>query len=138
RIREAGFPPGVVNVVTGLGNEAGQALIDHNDVQMVSFTGSTRVGRAIVAASARTNLKRFVLELGGKSPIIVFPDANIDRAVDAIADELLFKSGQYCGAGTRLYVDASIHDDFLGRLANRLRNVPTGSGLDDTTRLGPL
>lgn len=134
----AGFPPGVVNVVPGLGHEAGQALIDHDGVQMVSFTGSTKVGRAIISASARTNLKRFVLELGGKSPVIVFADAALDRAADSIATEILFKSGQYCGAGTRLYVEASIHDDFVASLAKRLSNVQMGSGLDDTTQLGPL
>ena len=95
---EAGFPAGVLNIVTGFGHVAGQALVDHPGVDKISFTGSTRVGRSILAGSA-ASMKRVTLELGGKSPIIVMADADIERAAIGIADEIALKSGQYCAAG---------------------------------------
>src|SRR6202034_2762855 len=108
-ICELGFPDGVVNIVTGLGSQAGQALAEHPDVNKISFTGSTRVGKSILAAAA-VNMKRVTLELGGKSPIIVMPEADLERAANTIADEICFKTGQFCAAGTRLFIHQSVHD----------------------------
>jgi phenylacetaldehyde dehydrogenase len=136
-VLEAGFPPGVVNVVVGEGDVAGRALIEHPAVRMVSFTGSTRVGREVVAASARGNLKRFVLELGGKSPVLVFADADLEAASAAIAREIVFKSGQYCGAGTRLFVERPVFGEVVEAVAARLEGFRMGSGLGGAD-FGPL
>lgn len=134
---EAGFPAGVLNIVTGFGHVAGQALVDHPGVDKISFTGSTRVGRSILAGSA-ASMKRVTLELGGKSPIIVMADANIDLAAIGIADEIALKSGQYCAAGTRLFANAAIHDALVEGIVKRLRGKRLGAGLDDGCDVGPL
>jgi phenylacetaldehyde dehydrogenase len=136
-ICELGFPDGVVNIVTGLGSTAGQALADHPDVNKISFTGSTRVGKSILA-SAAVNMKRVTLELGGKSPIIVLPDADLERAANAIADEICFKTGQFCAAGTRLFVHQSVHDEIVGRIAARMSGVNVGPGTASGTQMGPI
>jgi phenylacetaldehyde dehydrogenase len=136
-ICELGFPDGVVNIVTGLGSVAGQALAEHPDVNKISFTGSTRVGKSILAAAA-TNMKRVTLELGGKSPIIVMPDAHLERAANAVADEICFKTGQFCAAGTRLFVHQSVHDDLIERIAARMRGVKIGPGTSPDTQMGPI
>jgi phenylacetaldehyde dehydrogenase len=136
-ICELGFPDGVVNIVTGLGSTAGQSLAEHADVNKISFTGSTRVGRSILTASA-INLKRVTLELGGKSPIIVLPDADLERAANAIGDELCFKSGQFCAAGTRLFVHRRAHDEVVDRIAARLKGVKIGAGTAPGTQMGPI
>ncbi len=136
-ICELGLPDGVVNIVTGLGSTAGQALADHPDVNKISFTGSTRVGRSILAASA-VNMKRVTLELGGKSPIIVMPDADLERAGRAIADEVCFKTGQFCAAGTRLFVDQSVHDALVECIAGRMRDIKIGPGTVPATQMGPI
>jgi phenylacetaldehyde dehydrogenase len=136
-ICELGFPDGVVNIVTGLGSIAGQALADHPDVNKISFTGSTRVGKSILAASA-VNMKRVTLELGGKSPIIVFPDADLERAGNSIGDEICFKTGQFCAAGTRLYAHQSIHDELVERIAARLGGVKVGPGTASGVQMGPI
>ncbi|HEY6456914.1 MAG TPA: aldehyde dehydrogenase family protein, partial [Steroidobacteraceae bacterium] len=136
-ICELGFPDGVVNIVTGLGPVAGQALADHPDVNKISFTGSTRVGKSILAASA-VNMKRVTLELGGKSPIIVMPDADLERAANAIGDEICFKTGQFCAAGTRLLVHQSVHDEMAERIAVRLSAVKIGPGTAPGTQMGPI
>ena len=134
---EAGFPVGALNIVTGYGQTAGQALAEHPDVNKVSFTGSTRVGRSILAASAG-NMKRVTLELGGKSPIVVLADADIERAASAIADEIVLKSGQYCAAGTRLFAHPEIHDRLVGAIAERLGDKVLGPGTTPDTDVGPL
>ena len=136
-ICELGFPDGVVNIVTGLGSLAGQALAEHPDVNKISFTGSTRVGKSILAAAA-VNMKRVTLELGGKSPIIVMPDADLERAANAIADEICFKTGQFCAAGTRLYIHQSVHDDVIERIAARMSGVKVGPGTTPGTQMGPI
>jgi phenylacetaldehyde dehydrogenase len=136
-ICELGFPDGVVNIVTGLGPVAGQALADHPDVNKISFTGSTRVGKSILSAAA-LNMKRVTLELGGKSPIIVFPDADLERAANVIGDEICFKTGQYCAAGTRLFVHRAVHDEVVERLTSRLRAVKVGAGTTPGVQMGPI
>lgn len=136
--KQVGFPNGVINIVTGYGHIAGQALADHPDVNMISFTGSTAVGKAILQASGRTNLKRVILELGGKSPIAVFADADLEKAATAITREILFKSGQYCAAGTRLFVQASVHDALLARIGALMDDAKIGPGHEPTTNMGPM
>jgi phenylacetaldehyde dehydrogenase len=133
---EAGIPAGVFNVVTGFG-EAGAALVEHPGVDKVAFTGSTEVGKAIVRASAG-NLKKVSLELGGKSPQIVLPDADLDAAAAAIAAGIFFNQGQTCTAGSRLYAHASVHDDLLARVADHASQLTIGNGLDPGVNFGPL
>ena len=134
---EAGVPEGVINVVTGLGAEAGAALAAHPDVDRVAFTGSVQTAQKIVAASAG-NMKRLQLELGGKSPDIVFDDADLDLAVPGAAMGVFGNSGQMCVAGGRLFVQRSIHDAFVERLDAFGRTLKVGNGLDDGVQLGPL
>ena len=134
---EAGIPPGVINVITGLGSVAGAALAAHPGVDKVSFTGSTATGRRIVEASG-VNFKRLTLELGGKSPNIVFADANLDEAVPGAAMGVFANSGQVCSAGTRLYVERSIYDEFTEKVAAFARMLKVGNSLDPTTQIGPL
>ncbi len=134
---EAGVPPGVVNVVTGLGAEAGAALASHMDVNRVTFTGSTVTGREIIKASM-TNMKRIQLELGGKSPDIVFADADMDKAVPGVAMGVYNNSGQICFAGTRIFVQRSIQDEFVEKLAAFTRTIKVGNPLAEDTKLGPL
>jgi phenylacetaldehyde dehydrogenase len=136
-ICELGFPAGVVNIVTGLGQVAGQALAEHPDVNKISFTGSTRVGKSILTAAAG-NMKRVTLELGGKSPIIVMPDADLERAANAIGDEICFKTGQFCAAGTRLSVHRRVHDEVVERIAARLKGVKIGAGTAPGSQMGPI
>lgn len=133
---EAGFPPGVVNIVTGFG-DAGAALSAHPDVDKIAFTGSTEVGKKIVAA-AQGNLKKVSLELGGKSPNIVFADADFEQAVAGSVAAWMFNHGQCCVAGTRLFVERPIFDDFTAAVAEAASKAKIGPGLDPTTELGPL
>jgi phenylacetaldehyde dehydrogenase len=135
---QAGIPAGVINLVTGFGPVAGQALADHHDVNKISFTGSIAVGKSVLTAAGRTNLKRVTLELGGKSPIIVFPDADIDAAARAIALEIGFKSGQFCMAGSRLYVAASVHDALVERMRPIMAGLRMGAGYSTNTDMGPM
>jgi phenylacetaldehyde dehydrogenase len=136
-VAEAGFPPGVINVVTGLGEEAGAALARHPDIDAISFTGSTETGRAIVHAAAG-NMKRVFLELGGKSPVIVMDDADLDVTIPGVAGSIFFSSGQVCTAGSRLFVDERIFDRVVEGVANYARGLKIGHGLDPSTQLGPL
>jgi phenylacetaldehyde dehydrogenase len=136
-IAEAGVPAGVVNVVTGYGETAGAALAAHPDVDKVAFTGSTEVGKLIVAASGATNLKKLTLELGGKSPNIVFDDAE-DAAVEGAANAIFFNHGQCCVAGSRLFVQAGKYDEVVDGVAEIAKSIKLGSGLDPTTQMGPL
>jgi aldehyde dehydrogenase (NAD+) len=134
---EAGLPEGVVNVVTGLGHEAGAALAEHRGVDRVAFTGSNETARRIVAASAG-NMKRLQLELGGKSPDIVFADADLDAAVPGAGMAAFNNSGQICFAGTRLLVEKSIHGEFVERLAAFSKTLRMGDGMNPDVQLGPL
>jgi aldehyde dehydrogenase (NAD+) len=134
---EAGVPPGVINVVTGLGAEAGAALAAHPGVDRIAFTGSTGTGREIIKASAG-NMKRIQLELGGKSPDIVFADANLERAVPGAAMGVYNNSGQICSAGTRIFVQRAIHEEFVARLVAYTKQIRVGDPLDAQSQLGPL
>src|SRR6204780_899364 len=134
---EAGVPPGVVNVVPGYGETAGAALASHPDVDKVAFTGSHLTGQSIIRASAG-NLKRVSLELGGKSPDIVFADADLDQAVPGSGMAVFANSGQICSAGTRLFVERKIYDEFVGRVAEFSKTLRVGDGSDPETQVGPL
>ncbi|MDI9915374.1 aldehyde dehydrogenase family protein [Rhodococcus sp. IEGM 1379] len=133
---DAGFPPGVVNVVTGFG-DAGAAIAAHDGVDKVAFTGSTLTGKRIIDA-AKGNLKKVSLELGGKSPNIVFADADLDLALPGSLNAWLFNSGQTCVAGTRLFVEDSIFDDFTAAMAAAVAKLQIGPGFDAGTQVGPL
>ena len=134
---EAGVPEGVVNVVTGFGDEAGAALAAHPDVDKITFTGSTGVGRKVLEASIG-NLKRTTLELGGKSPNIVFADADLRRASKGSMLGVFANSGQVCTAGTRILVEKAIHDEFVEALVGATEAMKLGPALDDATGMGPL
>ncbi|MEU0268862.1 aldehyde dehydrogenase family protein [Nocardioides sp. NPDC006303] len=134
---EAGFPPGVVNIVTGDGS-VGEMLTRHPDVDHVSYTGSTAVGKLITMASAETNLKRLTLELGGKAPSIIARDADIDAAVGGNIMGATLNSGQVCAAYTRFYVERSREQEFVDKVVGGLAQVPIGPGADESNVLGPL
>lgn len=134
---QAGVPDGVFNVVTGLGTSAGAALACHPDVDKISFTGSTAVGKTLIAASAG-NLKRLSLELGGKSPVFVFDDADLEKAIPAAAMGIFANSGQVCYAGSRLYVQRGIHDEVVKGIARIAKEMRVGDGFDPNAQLGPL
>jgi phenylacetaldehyde dehydrogenase len=134
---EAGLPAGVLNIVTGFGHETGAALAAHPQVDKVTFTGSTATGRAILDA-AKGNLKRVSLELGGKSPSIILPDADLDIAIPGVANAIFFNAGQVCIAGSRLYVHRSIHDQVIEGVVAYAQGLTIGHGLDQATQMGPL
>ncbi len=134
---EAGFPPGVLNVVPGFGKTAGNALVEHPDVDKITFTGSPGVGRSILRGAAG-NLKRVTLELGGKSANIIFPDADIDAAVRAAAAGIFFNTGQVCSAGSRILVHEAIYDTVIEKLAARATTIRVGDPQDASTGMGPL
>jgi phenylacetaldehyde dehydrogenase len=134
---EAGLPAGAVNIVTGLGSEAGAALAAHNDVDKIAFTGSTQTGRSIVDA-AKGNLKRVSLELGGKSPMIVLPDADLDITIPGVANAIYFNAGQVCVAGSRLYVHRGIFDEVVAGIVTYAKSLKLGHGLDPDTQMGPV
>lgn len=136
-VEAVGFPPGVVNVVTGFGETVGAALTAHRGVDKVSFTGSTEVGRLILAAAAG-NMKRVTLELGGKSPVIVFPDADMDKAIPGAAQGIFFNTGQVCAAGSRLYAHKSVFDPLIEGVANQAAKMRVGPGLEPGIQLGPV
>jgi phenylacetaldehyde dehydrogenase len=136
-ICEAGFPEGVVNIVPGYGETAGAALAAHMDVDKVAFTGSTEVGRLIVHAAAG-NLKKVSLELGGKSPNVIFKDADLDLAIPGAASAIFFNHGQCCCAGSRLYVEKAVFDKVVDGIAEQAKKIKVGPGLDASTDMGPL
>ena len=136
-IAEAGMPDGVVNVVPGFGETAGAALAAHNDVDKVAFTGSTEVGKLIVAASGASNLKKLTLELGGKSPNIVFNDAG-PAAIEGAAHAIFFNHGQCCVAGSRLYVQRGRFDEVVDGVAEIAKSIKMGPGMEPGTQMGPL
>jgi aldehyde dehydrogenase (NAD+) len=134
---QAGFPPGVVNVITGFGPEVGQPLVDHPKVAKVAFTGSDRTGQRIYESAAK-GLKRVSLELGGKSPNIVFDDADMDNAVKGAVSGIFAATGQTCIAGSRLLVQQSIHDEFVERLVSFAKSAKMGNPMDPDTQVGPV
>ena len=136
-IMEAGFPEGVVNILPGYGPTAGAAIAKHMDVDKVAFTGSTEVGHLIMEAAAKSNLKRVTLELGGKSPNIVFADADMEEAVEGSHFGLFFNQGQCCCAGSRLFVESKCYDEFVERSIARAKRRTVGDPMDPGTEQGP-
>jgi len=136
-VKEAGFPPGVINVISGFGKVAGAALSSHMDVDKIAFTGSTVVGRQIMKAAAGSNLKKVTLELGGKSPNIVFEDADIDNAISWVNFGIYFNHGQCCCAGSRVYVQESIYDKFIEKFKARAAKNSVGDPFHQDTFQGP-
>ncbi|MGW2052124.1 5-carboxymethyl-2-hydroxymuconate semialdehyde dehydrogenase [Streptomyces sp. NPDC001858] len=134
---EAGVPAGVVNIVHGIGEEAGQALVDHPDVPLISFTGSTDTGRHIIRSSAQ-HLKTTSMELGGKSPVVVFADADVEAALDSVVFGVFSLNGERCTAGSRVLVEHPLYEEFTRRLAERAENVRVGFPSDPTTEVGAL
>lgn len=137
-LAEAGLPRGVYNVVTGSGRSIGQALSEHPDVDMLSFTGSTAVGRSVVHASADGNFKKLGLELGGKNPIIVFADADLEDAADGAAFGISFNTGQCCVSSSRLIVDSRVADEFEAILAAKMARIVVGDPLEEATQVGAI
>ncbi|KAG8936257.1 aldehyde dehydrogenase (NAD(P)(+)) ald5 [Tulasnella sp. 419] len=136
-INEAGFPPGVVNIVTGYGATAGSAISSHTAIEKVAFTGSTLVGRMIMKAAAESNLKKVTLELGGKSPNIIFDDADLDQAVKWAAFGIFFNHGQCCCAGSRVFVQESIYDKFMAKFTEHIKSLKVGDPFHPETFQGP-
>jgi len=134
---QAGLPPGVVNVVTGPGGKAGLALVRDPRVDKIAFTGSTEVGKQIMREAAGT-LKRLSLELGGKSPNIVFADADMDAAVRGAITGIFYNKGEVCAAGSRLFVEEPIHEEFMSKLTDRVKTLKVGDPMDKSTRMGPV
>ncbi len=135
--QEVGLPPGVLNVVTGPGTVVGRWLVEHPGIDKIAFTGDTRTGREIMRGSADT-LKRLTLELGGKSPNIVFPDADLEAAIRGATIGIFYGKGEVCAAGSRLLVDRAIKDEFVDKVAARARKMVPGDPLDPKTRLGAI
>ncbi|KAH9920551.1 aldehyde dehydrogenase [Epithele typhae] len=136
-IHEAGFPPGVFNLVNGYGSVVGQAIAEHPHIEKVAFTGSTLVGRKIMEAASKSNLKKVTLELGGKSPTIVFDDADVDQAVKWAAFGIYFNHGQCCCAGSRIFVHEKIYDEFLQRFTEHTKTLKVGDPFDPENFQGP-
>jgi acyl-CoA reductase-like NAD-dependent aldehyde dehydrogenase len=136
-IAEAGFPAGVVNIITGYGETAGDALVNHPGVDKISFTGSTSVGK-LIARNATGNLKRVSLELGGKSPTMIFADADLAKAIPAAAMGIFGNAGQVCAAGSRLYVHEKVFDEVVAGISERAKTLRVGAGLAPGTEMGPL
>jgi acyl-CoA reductase-like NAD-dependent aldehyde dehydrogenase len=136
-VEEAGFPPGVFNVITGFGEDAGAALASHPGVDKVAFTGSTAVGRSVMKGAA-DHLARVSLELGGKSPNIVFADADLEAAANGVVAGIFAATGQTCMAGSRLFVEDAVHDELVERLAARARAIRLGDPLEPATEMGPV
>jgi aldehyde dehydrogenase (NAD+)/phenylacetaldehyde dehydrogenase len=134
---EVGFPPGVLNVITGSGSVVGQALVEHPGIDKIAFTGDTSTGKGVMRSAADT-LKHLTLELGGKSPNIVFPDADLDAAVRGATIGIFYGKGEVCAAGSRLLVDKSIQDEFVEKVAARTRKMTVGDPMDPKTRFGAL
>src|SRR5947207_11371650 len=135
--QEAGIPDGVVNVVPGYGPTAGAALSGHMDVDKVAFTGEGKTGQIIMTAAAQSNLKRVSLELGGKSPNVVFADADLDAAVEGAYFGLFFNQGQCCCAGSRLFVQEKVHDQIVDKLLQKAKSQKVGDPFDLNTTQGP-
>ncbi|WML32368.1 aldehyde dehydrogenase family protein [Neobacillus sp. OS1-32] len=136
-VEKAGFPAGVVNIVPGFGEIAGNALVEHPNVDKISFTGSTKVGKKIMKKAADT-MKRLTLELGEKSPNIILPDADLEKAIPGVFNGIMFNQGEVCSAGSRVYVHRSQYDEVVAGMVELARQVKLGNGLDEETTMGPL
>uniref|UniRef100_A0AAQ5X1X7 Aldehyde dehydrogenase domain-containing protein n=1 Tax=Amphiprion ocellaris TaxID=80972 RepID=A0AAQ5X1X7_AMPOC len=136
-IKEAEFPPGVVNIVPGFGSTAGAAIASHKDIDKVAFTGSTEVGQLITEAAAKSNLKRVTLELGGKNPCIVFADCDLQMAVEEIQKGAFYNQGQCCTAASRVFVEETIYEEFVHRSIENAKKIVIGDPLDPQTSHGP-
>ncbi|WP_042346199.1 aldehyde dehydrogenase family protein [Bacillus massiliigorillae] len=136
-IEEAGFPPGVINIVPGFGATAGQALVDHPQIDKIAFTGSTRVGKSIMESAAKS-LKRVTLELGGKSPNIILEDANLANAIPGALNGVMFNQGQVCCAGSRVFIQKKLYDNVVADMVSHAKSIKQGAGLDPSTQIGPL
>merc|ERR1711973_172239 len=136
-VKEAGFPPGVVNILPGYGPTAGAAIANHMDIDKVAFTGSTEVGKLIQQAAGRSNVKTVSLELGGKSPNIIFKDCDLDYAVEQAHFGLFFNQGQCCCAGSRVFVEDAIYDEFVERSVERAKRKTVGNPFDFNVEQGP-
>ncbi|MGE6259621.1 aldehyde dehydrogenase family protein [Heyndrickxia sporothermodurans] len=134
---EAGFPAGVINIVPGFGKTAGQPLVDHPLVDKIAFTGSTSVGKSIMEKAAKT-LKRVTLELGGKSPNIILPDADLSKAIPGALNGVMFNQGQVCCAGSRVFIQKKNYDNVVADMVSHAKNIKQGFGLDQQTQMGPL
>ncbi|XP_071083635.1 cytosolic 10-formyltetrahydrofolate dehydrogenase-like isoform X2 [Haliotis cracherodii] len=134
---KAGFPPGVINIIPGAGSKVGQALSDHPDVRKLGFTGSTPIGKTIMASCANANLKKVSLELGGKSPLIIFSDCDMDKAVRMGLSSVFFNKGENCIAAGRLFVEESIHDEYVRRVVEEIKKMKIGDPLNRSTDHGP-
>ena len=132
---EAGIPAGVLNIVHGYGQAAGEPLVSHPDVRAISFTGSTATGNRIVKAAG---LKKFSMELGGKSPFVIFEDADLDRALDAAIFMIFSNNGERCTAGSRILVQQSIYADFAAKFSERAKRIAVGDPMDENTLVGPM
>ena len=136
-VDKAGFPEGVINIVPGFGETAGEALTDHPDVNKLAFTGSTSVGKLIMEKAAKT-IKRVTLELGGKSPNIILPDADLKKAIPGALNGVMFNQGQVCCAGSRVFVHRSQYDEVVDQMAKYAGSLKQGAGLHQDTQIGPL
>ncbi|MED4901576.1 aldehyde dehydrogenase family protein, partial [Weizmannia sp. CD-2023] len=136
-VSEAGFPDGVVNIVPGFGETAGAALVDHPLVDKIAFTGSTEVGKLIMANASKT-LKRVTLELGGKSPNIILPDADLSKAIPGALNGVMFNQGQVCCAGSRVFIQKKHFDNVIADMASHAQSIKQGFGLNKDTEMGPL
>lgn len=136
-IQEAGLPAGVVNIVTGLGEDAGAPIAAHDGIDKVAFTGSTEVGK-LIAKAATGNLKKVTLELGGKSPNVIYKDADLDTAISGAANAIFFNHGQCCCAGSRLFVEQDIYDDVIAGITEHAKSIKIGNGFEQDTGMGPL
>jgi acyl-CoA reductase-like NAD-dependent aldehyde dehydrogenase len=136
-LAEAGLPAGVVNIISGYGEPAGARLSEHPDINMISFTGSTEVGKAVVGSS-KSNLKKVELELGGKNPHIVFADADLEAALDAVVFGVCFNMGECCNSGSRLLVQRSIAEGFINQVIETAKKIPVGDPLDEQTKIGAI
>lgn len=134
--KEAGFPPGIMNVVTGFGKTVGHAIAAHPKIHKVAFTGSTAVGKHIMKTAAETNLKKVTLELGGKSPQIILPDADIDNVVKCIMTGIFYNTGEVCCAGSRLYIHEDIYDKVMATLQEKMASIKLGDPFDEDTVMG--
>eukprot|EP01080_Neovahlkampfia_damariscottae_P002189 gene2189-2053_t len=137
-MKEVGFPPGVINIVPGFGPTAGQALAMHLDVQKIAFTGSSEVGKLIMQYSGKSNLKRVQLELGGKSPLVIAPDADVEKAVKIAGFAVFGNNGEQCDAGSRTFVHESMYDEFVKLAVEHANNMIVGNPMDEKTDQGPL
>jgi aldehyde dehydrogenase (NAD+) len=137
-ILEAGFPPGVVNIISGPGDTAGNAMLSHPDINMISFTGSLEVGRKVLEASAKPRIKKVILELGGKGPFIAEADCNIDGAVNSLIVGFCLEQGEVCCASTRLFLHEKIYQEFMEKLTARAKSLKLGETMNPTTQMGAL